>query len=208
MPGTHNHRPPAAHQLDTVCWLIPFHQIPHQATADDIITAEFMNIDIIEPGDALDRIGKAVLAVDITLLDVTIHYNLAVFTNAGQEHFHLRNSRVLGFIQNHKSALAKCLATHIGQRRGNNAAVPQMVIYRTRSQSLVKCVSNRLNINRIFFVHVPWQKAKLFASFHRRAGENNALYCTCKQGRLLRLQLHNSFYRCPQDQCQMSGYGF
>ena len=157
-----------------------------------------MEIKAFDAGELFFGIFQAGFDVarQIDLADVAGDHGFGAEADAGEKHLHLLGRGVLRFIENHISAVERAPA-HIGQGRDFDQAFFQKLGHAVEAHQIVKRIVKRAQIGVDFLRQVAGQKAELFAGFHRRAHQHDALD----------LVLFHRIHRCGHGQIGFAGAG-
>src|SRR5690606_485056 len=121
-------------------------------------------------------ICQPVVAANVTMLYVTIDNNFAILADARQEHFHLRHTGILCFIEYHKGFAVKGFSAHKRQRCCNYSSVTDTIIDRPSAESLVETVAEGIGVYGESLVHTARHKDQIFSRLYCGSRQNNAFY--------------------------------
>ena len=111
----------------------------------------------------------------INLRDISIYYHFRTKPQTGQKHLHLLHRSILRLIQNDKR-LFKGSSAHISQRCHFDDTLLLQFFKFLYAKHVQQSIKQWTEIGVYLFLHISRKESQLFASFHRRAYQNNPLY--------------------------------
>ena len=124
----------------------------------------------------LDRFSEAGSRADrqIDLRQIAGDHHAGIFTEAGEEHFHLHRRRVLRLVEN-DDGVGKRAPAHERERRNLDLARFEAFQHRVGRQHIVERVVKRTQVRVDFFLDVAGQETEALAGFDCRAGQYDAV---------------------------------